>query len=98
DLIVTGVQTCALPISHAQQREARIATDELDIAARRPRDLAAPPRLQLHVVDDGADGDVLQRHGIARLDVGALAGDDLVARLKALDRKSTRLNSSHDQT
>ena len=38
-----------------------------------------PARLHLHIVDDGADRHLAQFHGVARLHVGALAGDDDVA-------------------
>src|SRR5262249_3469988 len=64
--------------------QARVAADELNVGPGGAGELAAAAGLQLHIVDDGADRDALQRHGIARLDVRALAGDDLVARLQAL--------------
>src|SRR6266508_2707649 len=41
--------------------------------------LGAAARPQLHVVDDRADRDVLEGQGVARLDVGALAGLHRVA-------------------
>src|SRR5256886_697974 len=72
------------------------------------RQLPAAPGLHLDVVDDRADRNVPQRHGVARLDRGVGAGAHFIARLHALgredvaplavgDRKSTRLNSSHSQ-
>src|SRR2546430_6124494 len=70
DLTVTGVQTCALPISPA-------------ITAR---------VLWADVSGHGA------RAENARLETGATdARSEKDARLKARDRKSTRLNSSHSQ-
>src|SRR3546814_4096666 len=68
-----------------------IAADKPNVGAGGPRDLAAPARLQLHVMDDGADRDGAQRHRVARLDVGALTGDDSVADRQALWRQDVAL-------
>ena len=46
------------------------------------RDLAALARLQLHVVQQRAERDVLQRQRVARQDVDVLPGDDRVADLQ----------------
>src|SRR2546421_3068490 len=81
DLIVTGVQTCALPISRQEEHDVgdRLGSDER--VSRRPRAdrFERPLALGDHVPDVGLDG-----AGRDRVD-----GDP--------DRKSTRLNSSHDQ-
>src|SRR3546814_2314753 len=42
-------------------------------------------------MDDGADRDGAQRHRVARLDVGALTGDDSVADRQALWRQDVAL-------
>src|SRR3546814_6251433 len=93
--LVTGVQTCALPISTAND-----LTGQLESL----RDLGAlPPDTDIQAVirDLGLDGPVL--------DPTALSADELVqeiqktikallgigARMPKEDRKSTRLNSSH---
>src|SRR3546814_11178743 len=67
------------------------SSDKLHVGAGGPRDLAAPARLQLHVMDDGADRDGAQRHRVARLAVGALTGDDSVADRQALLRQDVAL-------
>ena len=48
---------------------------------------AALADLHLDIVDDGADRDVAERHGVARLHVDLLAGDDAVADRQALRRQ-----------
>src|SRR4030095_8572830 len=68
-----------------------IAADQLNERAGGARQLPALLRPQLDVVDDRADGNALQRHGVARLDVRALAGDDLIADLQALRRQDIGL-------
>src|SRR3954463_16153229 len=73
--------------SQLQLGIALVAADELNISAGRTGQLAALARLQLHIVDDRAHRDILQRHRIAGLHVHALAGDHGVADLKALWRQ-----------
>jgi hypothetical protein len=51
---------------------------------RTARDLPTLTRLHLHVVNDGADRNVGQRHGISRLHVDLLARDHGIADLQAL--------------
>src|SRR2546430_10353720 len=51
------------------------------------RQLPAAPGLHLDVVDDRADRNVPQRHGVARLDRGVGAGAHFIARLHALGRE-----------
>ncbi len=70
-----------------QDRVARIATEILRIGARRTCDLSALARLHLDIVDDGADRHCRERHGITRLHVDALTGDNHVADGQALRRQ-----------
>src|SRR3954447_15136712 len=70
---------------------ALVAADELHVGAGRSGQLAALARLQLHIVDDRAHRDVLQRHRVARLHVHALTGDNGVADLQALWRQNVGL-------
>src|SRR5215470_5694389 len=56
-----------------------VTTDDLRIGAGRARDLAALAELELDVVHDGADRNVAERHGIARLHVDMLARHDRIA-------------------
>src|SRR3546814_19704419 len=86
-----GAHHAHLAGAEAQQRVAGIAADKLHVGAGGPRDLAAPARLQLHVMDDGADRDGAQRHRVARLDVGALTGDDSVDYRQAPWRQAVAL-------
>src|SRR3546814_538146 len=53
--------------AQAQQRVAGVAADELHIGAGGARDLAAPARLHLHLVDDGSHPHCAPRHAVARL-------------------------------
>src|SRR5262249_54444497 len=66
---------------------ALVAADQLDVGAGGARELAAAAGLELDVVHDRADRDGLERHGVARLHVGALARDHLVAGLETLRRQ-----------
>src|SRR5690606_5753530 len=68
----------------ADRGVAGVAADELSVGAGGPGDLPALQRLQLDVVDDRADRHAAQRHGVARLHVGLLGRDHLVAGLQAL--------------
>src|SRR3989454_3297874 len=72
DYKVTGVQTCALPISHGRRCVAHAHAAE---AARRAV-LAGATSIEHGVLLDEATLDLMAEHG-------------------TLDRKSTRLNSSH---
>src|SRR2546421_5949307 len=77
DLIVTGVQTCALPIYDAR------------MSAHRVEDARVVAMVVAHVVDDRVEL-------FERAKGGRVA--PVVAHCEAFeDRKSTRLNSSHDQ-
>ena len=69
---------------HAQRGVVAVLGDQLHGHAGRAADLAALAGAQLDVVDDGADGDVAQRQGVAGLDVGALAALDVVADVRPL--------------
>src|SRR4029077_14775034 len=64
-----------------------VAADDLRIGAGRTRDLAALADLELDVVDDGADRNVGERHGVAGLYVDIFAGHHRVAGGKALRRQ-----------
>src|SRR3954467_1733379 len=55
-----------------------IAADDLRIGAGRTRDLPALADLELDIVDDRANRDVAERHGVARFHVDVLARDDSV--------------------
>src|SRR5262245_30886053 len=65
-----------------------VAADDLRIGAGRARDLAALAELELDIVHDGADRNVAERHGIARLHVNMLAGDDSIAGRDPLRRQN----------
>src|SRR2546428_8442436 len=87
DLIVTGVQTCALPISpdrrpQVWQVEATEHPVPVSVVALGAADGAARRRRIPPVAAQGGQRQHLLVHPI---------------RLGGLDRKSTRLNSSHDQ-
>src|SRR5207244_7941167 len=95
DDLVTGVQTCALPIS-VQNPKAQPDTPapaessaspsvQQEVAALTPE--AAPTRNAAR--NERGNGRASDRHP---LDV---SGDDGAYRLAVVDRKSTRLNSSH---
>src|SRR5262245_52206763 len=57
---------------------------ELRLRPRAAAELPAAPRLQLHVVHEGADGDIAQRERVAGQDVGLRARHDRVADLQAV--------------
>ena len=74
-----------------QQREAVLLGHQLRHDAGRAGELRALAGVQLHIVDEGADRDALQREGVARADVRILAGNDGVAGLEALRRDDIAL-------
>ena len=76
---------------HAQRGVVAVLGDELHCDAGRPADLAALAGTQLDVVHGGADRDVAQRHGVARLDVGAVAALDVIADAQTLRRQDVGL-------
>src|SRR3546814_4745957 len=87
--LVTGVQTCALPIS------GNVGREMLNILAERefPADeiaAVASPRSQGMEIDFGETGRKLKVKNIEHFD---FTGWDIA--LFSADRKSTRLNSSH---
>ena len=67
-----------------QQGHAVLLGHQLGHDAGGPGQLSALAGVQLHVVDEGAHGDVLQGQGVAGLDVGLGAGDHLVPGLQAV--------------
>src|SRR5690606_8485878 len=80
-------QVTLLARIEANDHQAAVTTDELDVGARRTGDLAALARLHLDVVADRADRHLAEQHGVARFGVGLLAGDDLVAHGQTLRRQ-----------
>src|SRR5262245_4114787 len=68
---------------HLDRRVLAFLRHELHRRPGAARDLSAFPRPQLHVVEQRAERDVLQRQRIPRQDVGVLTGDDRVADLQA---------------
>src|SRR5665647_322754 len=71
----------------AQNDVILVAADDLNVRAGRTRELPALADLEFDVVDDGADRNAGDRHGIARLHVGLLGGNHLVADAQALRRQ-----------
>ncbi len=70
----------------AQDNHALVTSDNLSVGSSRPCDLATLFRLQFHIVNDRPNRDRLQRHGIARLDVGGSRRNHLVANGQTLRR------------
>ncbi len=70
-----------------------VAADELGVGAGGTGELAALADLQFHIMDDGADRHVAERHHIARLDVDIVAGDHGVADGKTLRGEDIGLRS-----
>src|SRR5262249_3981531 len=68
---------------HLHRRVLAFLGDELHGGAGAPGDLAAFAELQLHVVQQRAEGNVLERQRVARQDVDVLSGHDRVADLQA---------------
>src|SRR5882672_7563118 len=77
--------------TQSQQRIVDVAADQLDERAGRARQLSALLRPELDIVDDRADGNALQRHGVARLDIRALARHHVIADLESLRRQDVAL-------
>src|SRR5215218_1671837 len=78
-----GQDLADLARGHPQGGQRALLGQQLDPGPGRAAHLGPAARAELDVVDDGADGDVLQRQGVARLDVGALARLHQVADLEA---------------
>src|SRR6266508_1082432 len=74
-----GLHLADLARRHPQRRQLALLGEELDARPGGAAELGAAARPQLHVVDDRADRDGLERQGVARLDVGTLAGLHRVA-------------------
>src|SRR5664279_4834171 len=83
----TAVHQALLGRRQPQDDVILVAPDDLDVGAGRTRDLPALTNLDLDIVDDGADRNIADRHGIARLHVGMFRCDHLVAGAKALRRQ-----------
>src|SRR5262249_21151914 len=67
-----------------------VAADDLRIGPGRARDLAALADLELDIVHDGADWNVADRHGVARLHIDVLAGHHCGALREPLRRENIR--------
>src|SRR2546430_13395635 len=103
DLTVTGVQTCALPISRAG-RDVALAQLARTRAVIEKKTIRAPFRARVGISDvhpgqylnEGTELTTLQ--GVdAAANVDFTVAQAVAAELHAGDRKSTRLNSSHSQ-
>src|SRR3981081_833744 len=70
-----------------------VAADELGIGAGGTCELAALAYFQFHIVDDGADRHVAERHDVARLHVDIVAGDHGVADRETLRRQDIGLGA-----
>src|SRR5690606_16951589 len=80
---------------HADLGELALLGHQLAPGAGGADHLRAPPRLQLHVVDQGAQRDRAQGQRIARLRVDVLAREDAVADLQALGPEDVALLAVH---
>src|ERR1700687_2516878 len=67
---------------HLDRRVLAFLGDELHGRSRAPRDLSALARSQLHVMDERAERNVLQRQGVPGQDVDVGPGDDGLAHLE----------------
>src|SRR3954453_12021609 len=85
------VDVADLAGGHAELRERAFLGDELHAGAGRAGDLRAAARTELDRVHHGADRDVAQRQGVARLDVGARPVLDAVALLQQPRREDVAL-------
>src|SRR5207244_8566767 len=94
DDLVTGVQTCALPISAALEGIVLAGAAIVSITLCHSTD--NPPAILAFLLAQAAIA-VLVRRRWAWAEVVGLAGAafSVFAWMDALDRKSTRLNSSH---
>ena len=77
----------------ADDHVALVAADDLRVIAGRTGDRAALAGLHLDVVDDRADRNGRERHGVAGLHVDLRAGDDLVADRQVLRRQDVGRSS-----
>src|SRR5581483_4809425 len=85
--------TAELARGKPQHRVRLVLGDELDAGAGRAPELAAPARLQLDVVHQGAGGDALERQRVARLDVRFPTRLDDRADLQPRRREDVRLGA-----
>src|SRR5882757_4269193 len=70
-----------------------VAADQLGVGAGGTCKLTALADLQFHIVDDGADRHVAERHDVARLHVDIVAGDHGVADRQTLRRQDISLGA-----
>ena len=80
---------------HADDRVLALLAHELASGTSGTGDSGTLARLELDCVDEGTHGNLGQRHGIARLNVGAGTGNDGVADLEALGGQDVALLAVH---
>ena len=78
---------------HAKDGVATLLAHQLAGVASGTGDGSATARLELDGVDERTDRNLGQRHGVAGLDVGALAGNDGVADAETLRAEDVRLGA-----
>src|SRR3546814_5328127 len=96
--LVTGVQTCALPISVGVDRilvRPVIALEDPWPAALQPPARHPVARQHMILIVDNAQFDAEGRATLSADDVDPVLEPQFVPVPRPLDRKSTRLNSSH---
>src|SRR5437660_12026797 len=71
-----------------------VAADDLGVGAGGTRELTALADLQFHIVDDGPDRHVAERHDVARFDVDIIAGNHGVADGKPLRGENIGLRAA----
>ncbi len=89
--VALDVDLADLARGQAHLRVGALTGHQLRRRAGRAHELAALAASQLEVVDRGAEGDRLQRQGVARQDVGPGARDDRRAHLEAVRREDVAL-------
>ena len=80
---------------HTDDGVLALLTHELASGTSGTGDSSALTRLELDCVDQGTNGDLGKRHGVAGLDVGASAGHDGIANLEALGSQDVALLAVH---
>src|SRR5579862_2778396 len=76
-----------------EQRHLALFGHQLRLHTRAARELRTGARLHLDRVHDGAERDVFQHQGVARLDVGILARLDLGANFETVRREDVSLHA-----
>src|SRR3546814_10678300 len=86
--LVTGVQTCALPISGRRGKPFAVVLDDHKIPAAHRLFFTATPKVHARGSSPSRGSARPRRSAVASMDNPDLYG-------RRVDRKSTRLNSSH---